>query len=121
MTSQISQTNQQINSVIPYKEISPFLHFLTLKFLGKEIMQIGSGGSVFTNLSKSRFENLNILMPSNNLIKIFHEHIAPLFLSILNNEKQILNLANIRDTLLPKLISGKIRIKDVEKFVEEVL
>ena len=121
MTSEISQTNQQINSVIPYKEISPFFAFLTLKILGKEIMQIGSGGSVFTNLSKSRFENLNILMPPNNLIKIFHEHIASLFLSILNNEKEILNLANIRDTLLPKLISGQIRIKDAEKFVEEVL
>ncbi|AEH45434.1 restriction modification system DNA specificity domain protein [Thermodesulfatator indicus DSM 15286] len=117
MTSEISQTNQQINSVIPYKEISPFFAFLTLKILGKEIMQIGSGGSVFTNLSKSRFKNLNILMPTNNLIEIFHKHIASLFLSILNNEKEILNLANIRDTLLPKLISGQIRIKDAEKFV----
>ena len=59
-------------------------------------------------------------MPPNNLIEIFHEHIASLFLSILNNEKEILNLTNIRDTLLPKLISGQIRIKDAEKFLEEL-
>ena len=42
----------------------------------------------------------------------------PLFQTILLNEEQNLTLAAIRDSLLPKLLSGEIRVKEAEKYVE---
>jgi type I restriction enzyme S subunit len=41
-----------------------------------------------------------------------------MFSQILSNDLQSITLSCIRDTLLPKLLSGEIRVKDAEKFVE---
>jgi len=47
--------------------------------------------------------------------------VKPVFDKILANEEQISTLAALRGTLLPKLISGELRIKDAEQFVGEIV
>jgi len=63
---------------------------------------------------------MKILIASKKCIEIFHKTTNSIFNKILLNDIQSENLAAIRDTLLPKLLSGEIRIKDVERFVKEV-
>ena len=56
-------------------------------------------------------------MPYNAEIERFHEITSPLLASISENKKQAQTLANLRDTLLPRLISGQLRLPDVEEMV----
>jgi len=46
--------------------------------------------------------------------------ISYLYNKIHNNERELMTLSEIRDTLFPKLFSGEIRVKDVKKFVEAI-
>lgn len=51
----------------------------------------------------------------------FSELIQPLFAKVRVNTDENVTLASLRDTLLPKLISGELRVPDTEKFLEEVV
>jgi type I restriction enzyme S subunit len=51
-----------------------------------------------------------IVIPTNNVANAFSEKIAPLIQKIIVNILQTRRLAEIRDSLLPKLMSGKIRV-----------
>jgi len=134
LTSEVSQTNQQINTVMP-KDLSPYYIFSVLRMLGQQIKAGGSGGSVFANLNKSRFSQLQVLLPKKLAIDAFHSAVEMWFEKILINEKQSQTLATLRDTLLPKLISGELRLSaaaletlaaqagvpDAEKLLEDAL
>lgn len=58
--------------------------------------------------------------PDENLWHAFARQVAPTFESIKSNSMASEMLAALRDTLLPKLISGELRVKDAEKFMERV-
>ena len=63
VTARPSFTNQQINSVIPGGGVdSRFLYYVFTQ-LGHELESTGGGGSVYTNVSKSRFSDIEVLMP----------------------------------------------------------
>jgi len=110
ITSEPSQTNQQINSVVPYQTGETYFWYWVMTGLGAEIASSGSGGSVLTNLSKGRFETLQVIKPPHALISTFHSAIRPLFENILANSHESRDLATLRDTLLPKLLSGEVRL-----------
>ena len=114
-----SQTNQQINSVIPSDQDQTYYWFWSLRNLGEEIKTSGSGGSVVTNLSTSRFSKLRLIAPPVNLRRAYHSSMMPVFVRILTNVRESRTLAALRDALLPKLISGEIRVKDAERFIKE--
>jgi len=119
ITSQPSHTNQQINSIICYKDISPFWCYFAMKSLRYEIITGGSGGSATLNLNKGDFSKLRLIKPKPDIMQTFHATVNPLFARILNNEYESRTLTALRDTLLPKLISGELRIKDAERFLKE--
>lgn len=109
-----SQTNQQINSVIPSdRSLTPY-YYHALSQLGNLIKSGGSGGSVFSNLSKGRFEDLDILKPDPAIIKAFSKTVTELMDVIKNNDLENNQLKEIRDLLLPKLISGEIELKELD-------
>lgn len=62
--------------------------------------------------------NYKLPIPNNNIMKLYQEIANPLFVKITANQKQIQNLTKTRDTLLPKLMSGKLRVKE-ENIIEE--
>ncbi|MDA9113334.1 restriction endonuclease subunit S [Gammaproteobacteria bacterium] len=78
-----------------------------------------SSGSVQNKFNKTQFRSLQMLVPSKKLIQSFDEVCKNIIemKDLKNKENQI--LTDLRDTLLPKLISGELRIPDVEKLVEE--
>lgn len=106
-----SQTNQQINTVLP-QENQEYYMYLELLSKSQLIDELGSSGSTTHNLNKGQFEKITIIAPPvesriklNNLLK-------PLFEKIRLNQREIIRLQQIRDILLPKLMSGEISVID---------
>ena len=77
-------------------------------------------GAVQLKISQTNLRSIPITSPSPEISEQFQEIVAPMFERRLLLEKENLCLAELRDTLLPKLISGELRIPDAEKFLEEV-
>lgn len=84
--------------------------YYKLKSLLEEIKQYNDNGTVFGSISKSDFENIDIVIPDINTIQHFQEQVKPIDDKIINNNKQIQTLIQQRDSLLPKLMSGEVKI-----------
>jgi type I restriction enzyme S subunit len=118
ITSFPSHTNQQINSIICYPEISPYWCYLAIINIRQEIINGGAGGSATLNLNKGEFSKLQVIKPDDKAMNRFHNLVGPIFSQILANDLQSMTLSDTRDTLLPKLLSGEIRVRDAERFIE---
>ena len=70
-----------------------------------------SEGTVFGCLNKTEFEKIELVIPESNVIDQFDRACSIMDDCIANNEQQTEELTQIRDSLLPKLMSGKIRVK----------
>lgn len=110
LTHEPSQTNQQINSIIPRRpEHSFYLYFQMLE-KQQEFLDLASGGSATLNMNTSTFSKVETLLPNDRVVTRFSELVAPVFSQILANQKQADSLAALRDTLLPKLLSGELSV-----------
>ena len=69
-----------------------------------------ANGSTFLEISKGNFRQLPIVVPDESAMKIFDSLARPLYNRIVSNERESRTLAALRDTLLPKLISGELRV-----------
>ncbi len=85
------------------------------------LSQFEAEGTVFGSISKKGFETLRVLCPPWTLIHCLEKILFPLDERILINHRQSVMLQDIRDTLLPKLISGELRVPDAERIVERAL
>ncbi len=83
-------------------------------------LQVMAHGSVFPTITRTTFNNLNFPWVGEHLFEIFEEILQPIFSKIKANGVEIEILALIRDLLLPKLMSGEIRLRDAEKEGEAV-
>jgi type I restriction enzyme S subunit len=72
-----------------------------------------SVGTTVIHLGKKEIDSFKTLIPPNNIIQSFGETTEPILEQIVNNSKENRNLKSLRDTLLPKLISGELEVKDV--------
>ena len=113
LTSKESQTNQQINSIICKDSISPYFVYLYMEELSEYIKMLGSGGSTTLNLNKREFGKIELTIPPKKDMFEFHSMISPLFDKIKSNQYEINNLTKLRDTLLPKLMSGEIDVSKI--------
>ncbi|WP_454831685.1 restriction endonuclease subunit S [Pseudoxanthomonas wuyuanensis] len=74
-------------------------------------------GSVFSTITRQTFEAIQRPVPPSKVLEIFESLVTKWFDGILLNVKQSQTIAQVRDTLLPKLISGELRVVDAEKFI----
>ena len=72
-----------------------------------------ANGSTFMEISKKAFRPIPALVPPPEIVQEFVEVAGVLFERLIENEKQAQTLATLRDTLLPRLISGQLRLPDV--------
>jgi len=72
------------------------------------MMKAFSYGTVFDTITTKTFQEMEILIPTNEVIKDFENKITPIYEKILTNQYQIQTLTQARDTLLPKLMSGEL-------------
>lgn len=73
-----------------------------------------ANGSTFQEISKRNFRPLPVIAPSESISQIYDQLVQPLYGLITKNEHQSRALTAIRDTLLPKLISGEMRARKME-------
>jgi type I restriction enzyme S subunit len=85
-----------------------------------EIEALGEGSTGQTELSRVVLGSLPIIFPSSELISAYFESAYTFQNKIEKNDQASVALASARDTLLPKLISGEIRIPDAERMLEEL-
>lgn len=111
ITTKKSQTNQQINSIIPKSIIYREFLYFALTNMKDYLNDLGSGGTATLNVNTSTFSNLELIIPSEPRLQEFHTTQNPFFDKILYNNSQIQTLTQTRDELLPKLMSGEIRVK----------
>ena len=79
------------------------------------------GGSAQPNASAQVLTSALMIFPSDDTSKLFYDKISLFDDRRVLNEREIRSLTNLRDTLLPKLISGELRISAAEKLVEDAL
>ncbi|WP_048306471.1 restriction endonuclease subunit S [Halomonas sp. PR-M31] len=74
-----------------------------------------AGGSTFAEISKKNFRQIPALRPDDTTLFEFGNLANPFFKRIASNERETQTLTAIRDTLLPELISGKLRVPAAER------
>lgn len=85
----------------------------------KEVLQrFEKEGTVLGAINKTDFEQLAAVSPNRQIVERFEALVYPIDQLIEANSRQIDSLVNCRDNLLPKLLSGEIRVKNAERFVE---
>lgn len=77
-------------------------------------------GTVFGAINKAQFELLKVIAPDDRLVAAFASVVSPMDDRIRHNEDETLSLIATRDLLLPRLMSGELRVKDAEHMVAEV-
>ncbi|HCH0839675.1 restriction endonuclease subunit S [Vibrio parahaemolyticus] len=118
ITTKPSHTNQQINSVVPHDANS--LYYLLFKFKGlnKHFHDLASGGSATLNMNTRTFSNVELVRPTADVMEAFHNTIGGLMQKMLTNQLENATLAELRDTLLPKLLSGEIELGQAQELAE---
>ena len=81
---------------------------------GQVLIQSIKGGSAQPKFNKTDFKNLSFMLPPNSLLQKFHNIVSTIFEMITNNITENQKLTQIRDNLLPKLMSGEIDISEVD-------
>lgn len=110
--------NQGYIGVLPGGLLPP----LYMLFWCRENMEKIKGranGSTFMEISKKAFRPIPALVPSPEAVQAFVDVAGALFLRLVENEKQAQTLSTLRDTLLPRLISGQLRLPAVRQLAEE--
>ncbi|HAS3578323.1 TPA: restriction endonuclease subunit S [Vibrio cholerae] len=77
-----------------------------------------AGGTTFAEISKHTFKSIKMIVPDSKVTDIFSNLAKGYLDKITLNVKEVATLTKLRDTLLPKLISGELRLDDVELAVE---
>lgn len=84
--------------------------YFKMRSLMDEIKKFNDAGTVFGSIGKRDFENLELIIPPYNQVVAFQNRIKPIDDKVIFNTEQIQTLEKLRDTLLPKLMSGEVRV-----------
>ena len=90
-----------------------FMYFVYLwlnSSFGVEFIHENRSGSTQEYISLGSLRNIIFNLPNYKIIDLFNEKMEPIFEKINTNMKQIKSLENLRDTLLPKLLSGEVKL-----------
>ncbi|EIJ2220400.1 restriction endonuclease subunit S [Vibrio cholerae] len=110
--------NQSCYGVVGAEGVHDYFVYYLLRQSVKQLQQ-RSHGSVFSTITRDTFSSLKLATGNVSLTQLFGNTISPWFEKILANNQQQSSLERLRDTLLPKLISGELRLDDVELAVEQ--
>lgn len=110
--------NQSCYALKPKWQDADFFGYFTISNAILQIKQ-KTHGSVFDTITRDTLSSINIISPECLVAKTFDKTVGASLGTILSNVKNKILLSNIRDTLLPLLLSGKLQIKDAEKFLEK--
>ncbi len=105
-------SNQACCGLTPLKDMTFFVYLHASNSVEELGMQ--ARGSAQQNLSQSLVADFSTIIPSKEILTVFHNSVTPLFDKWINNLEESRTLAETRDALLPKLVSGEIRVGEVD-------
>ena len=94
-----------------------FLFFWLSSDVVMEEMRIKGTGVAIPGLNSTQVKSLTTLVPAGEVVRAFEAIAGPWVARVLANCNESRTLATLRDTLLPNLVSGELRVKDAEKFI----
>ena len=115
--------NQRVGKVAPMSDAivsRSFLYNWMRTSTFKDSVEVLSHGSAQANVSSDSIQSIPHAIPSSDIESAFASICEPILDRLLEGHREQKLLANTRDALLPKLISGEIRIPDAERMLEEV-
>jgi type I restriction enzyme S subunit len=92
------------------KLLNNYLYLFFTSQVGQAAINSITSGSAQLKFNKTDFRNLEIVKPDDETLKRFDEICEVIFKTIQNNEDEINRLISARDSLLPRLMSGKIKV-----------
>ncbi|MBA8735807.1 restriction endonuclease subunit S [Chromobacterium violaceum] len=117
----IAQTPLAINqgyiAMLPSSRLPP-LYMLFWCRHNMENIKGRANGSTFMEISKKAFRPIPALVPPTPILDAFNDIAGALFERVVENEKQSQTLASLRDTLLPRLISGQLRLPEAMELID---
>lgn len=116
LVGQAMAINQSCYAAIAKDGWGPLFTYFLIQS-GVEGLQAQSHGSVFDTITKATFAGILATKPPHRIATAFESAVSPLLARIKIASEQSRTLVALRDTLLPKLISGKLRIHDAERTV----
>lgn len=101
-------TNEAIaRFILPVPDLREYLYLYLHSF---NYSLLGSTSSIATAVNSKIIKQMQMVMPTKLIINNFHQKVKPLFDQIATNQKESQRLAQLRDTLLPKLMKGEIEL-----------
>jgi type I restriction enzyme S subunit len=104
--------NQGFIAMKPRKGVSNLFLLLWAQYAHEEILS-HANGSTFLEISKSNFRPISVVAPLEDIFIAFDRIVRPIYQRIVSNERESRTLAALRDALLPKLVSGEMRVPAV--------
>lgn len=102
-------------------EVPKWFYFFATRYHLSDFRAIAAGkATTMGHIQRKHLTDARIAVAPPESMKKFDSVIASLFDQLVSNEQQSRSLAQLRDTLLPKLISGELRVSDAERFLGEV-
>lgn len=97
----------------PSSKFSNEYLYLFFKHIRDSLVALGNG-SVFTNLKTDILRNYPTYLPTAEVLDAFDNIIKPIFSMILLKTRESTNLAEVRNSILPKLMSGELDVSDID-------
>jgi type I restriction enzyme, S subunit len=111
--------NQSCYGIQGKNSLSDYFIYFIIRQQVTDLQRSGHG-SVFNTITRDTFKTIKIVYPPHEITKSYDAMINPYMELVINNLNENLTLISIRDALLPKLISGELRVPDAEKFIEDI-
>ena len=112
--------NQGIIAMICDKSL-PNYHVLYWTEANMDTIKSNAGGTTFAEISKRNFRPIQVIVPHEHVLEAYVQQVEPLHQQVVLNLQESNTLASLRDTLLPKLLSGELCIPDAGKLLEDVI
>lgn len=90
------------------------LQYIYPYLLSFDYNSLGSTSSIATAVNSRTIKGMPMRVPDNDELQVFSEQVTPIYDLLLSNQKEIAVLSELRDALLPKLMSGEIDVSQVD-------
>ncbi|GEM_PF-671944 len=108
-----------VRNMKPDKISTVFIYSLFMSSYFRKFIASRTEGSVIPHLYQKDFVTLEIPILSGDNLKLFNEDIIPLFKMYFSNNKENDTLSSLRDSLLPKLMSGELDVSDLDIYFDK--
>ncbi|OOE45308.1 restriction endonuclease subunit S [Salinivibrio kushneri] len=105
-------------AAIRHKSNSRSFTYAFMSHVEKNLDDSGSSGTVFSSINQKELKKVSFVAPPQELIEAFHKTVDPIDQNVEALSGEIESLSLLRDTLLPKLLSGELPLEQAEKLAE---